>query len=70
MRFKITIAVIPNNLILRLFDWRPEKKLEPATRPKNEKVVVLKNMFSPKEFEVSDIYYIMSVLKPMAKQNF
>lgn len=35
----------------KLFDWRPEKKLEPATRPKNEKVVVLKNMFCPKEFE-------------------
>ncbi|XP_063404003.1 17S U2 SnRNP complex component HTATSF1-like [Mytilus trossulus] len=35
----------------KLFDWRPELKLEPVTRPKNEKVVVLKNMFSPKEFE-------------------
>ncbi|CAG2223473.1 HTATSF1 [Mytilus edulis] len=39
----------------KLFDWRPEKKLEPATRPKNEKVVVLKNMFSPKEFEVDPL---------------
>ena len=35
----------------KLFDWRPEKKLEPSTRPKSERVVVLKHMFDPTEFE-------------------
>ncbi|KAI2809166.1 HIV Tat-specific factor 1 [Blomia tropicalis] len=33
----------------KLFDWRPEKL--PTERPKNEKVVVIKNMFDPKMFE-------------------
>jgi hypothetical protein len=36
-------------LFFRLFDWRPEKKLEPSTRPKSERVVVLKHMFDPTE---------------------
>ncbi|XP_060084348.1 HIV Tat-specific factor 1-like [Ylistrum balloti] len=37
----------------KLFDWRPEKKDlgQGPMRPKNEKVVVLKNMFDPSEFE-------------------
>ncbi|OWF41338.1 HIV Tat-specific factor 1-like [Mizuhopecten yessoensis] len=39
----------------KLFDWRPEKKelgeVAGAARQKNEKVVVLKNMFDPNEFE-------------------
>lgn len=43
------------HLFFRLFDWRPEKKLEPSTRPKSERVVVLKHMFDPTEFEVSTI---------------
>lgn len=34
----------------KLFDWRPEKKLD-LSRPKCERIVVLKNMFDPKEFE-------------------
>lgn len=33
-----------------MLDWRPEKL--PGIRPKHEKVVVIKNMFDPKEFEV------------------
>lgn len=37
----------------KLFDWRPVKKDlgQGSVRPKNEKVVVLKNMFDPSEFE-------------------
>ncbi|XP_033740770.1 HIV Tat-specific factor 1-like [Pecten maximus] len=37
----------------KLFDWRPEKKElgQGSVRPKNEKVVVLKNMFDPNDFE-------------------
>jgi hypothetical protein len=47
-------------LFFRLFDWRPEKKLEPSTRPKSERVVVLKHMFDPTEFEVStENYYLI-----------
>ena len=42
--------------LLRLFDWRPEKQATDGTnRPKNEKVVVLKNMFDPTDFDVSQI---------------
>ncbi|OQV19370.1 HIV Tat-specific factor 1 [Hypsibius exemplaris] len=33
----------------KLLDWRPDKL--PGTRAKNERVVVIKNMFDPKEFE-------------------
>ncbi|XP_055334305.1 HIV Tat-specific factor 1-like [Paramacrobiotus metropolitanus] len=33
----------------KLLDWRPDKLA--GTRPKNEKVVLIKNMFDPKEFE-------------------
>ncbi|XP_062610063.1 17S U2 SnRNP complex component HTATSF1-like, partial [Saccostrea cucullata] len=34
----------------KLFDWRPERPID--ARQKCEKVVILKNMFSPKEFDV------------------
>ena len=34
----------------RLLDWRPDKL--PGTRPKNEKIVVIRNMFDSKEFDV------------------
>lgn len=37
---------------LRLFDWRPDKPLE-TTRLRFERIVILKNMFDPKEFTVS-----------------
>ncbi|XP_013421512.1 HIV Tat-specific factor 1 homolog isoform X1 [Lingula anatina] len=33
----------------KMFDWRPDKPL--GTRGKHEKVVVIKHMFDPKEFE-------------------
>jgi len=33
----------------KLFDWRPDKLV--GERPKQEKVVVIKNMFDPKMFE-------------------
>ena len=44
---------------VRLLDWRerPDPEAEggtaPVVRKKNERVVILKNMFDPKEFDVS-----------------
>ncbi|XP_061169553.1 HIV Tat-specific factor 1-like [Saccostrea echinata] len=37
----------------KLFDWRPERPID--ARLKCEKVVILKNMFSPKEFDVDPV---------------
>lgn len=37
-------------LLCRQLDWRPEKKAE--NRMRHEKVVIIRNMFHPSDFEV------------------
>ena len=47
----------------RLFDWRPERPV--GTRFKSDKVVILKNMFKPSDFDVSSAYngFICLIMK-------
>ena len=41
----------PLSLSLRLLDWR-ERKSDGPKRMKNERIIVFKHLFDPKEFEV------------------
>ena len=51
----ILITIICKFLLCRLFDWRPD--LPPAARLRYERIVILKNMFDVKEFEVITSFY-------------
>jgi len=37
-----------------LLDWR-ERKADGPTRKKNERIIVFRNVFDPKEFDVSEV---------------
>lgn len=41
---------------IRQLDWRPEKK-DGAARMRHERIVIIRNMFHPKDFEVGICYY-------------
>lgn len=49
------VYTFPPSLLGRLFDWRPERPV--GARQKCEKVVILKNMFTPSDFDVSIFFF-------------
>lgn len=46
---------------IRQLDWRPEKK-DGATRMRHERIVIIRNMFHPKDFEVGRCSLLLYVM--------
>ena len=51
----ICVLIIPP-FCIRLLDWR-ERRTDGPKRMKNERIIVFKHLFDPKEFEVSEAYH-------------
>lgn len=53
--------------VCRQLDWRPEKQGE--ARKRHEKVVIIRNMFHPSDFEVRTPTYIPTHAHPVGGGN-
>lgn len=49
-----------NDFIVRLLDWKEKKATN--IKPKHNKIVIFKNLFDPKEFDVRRIQYTVAAV--------